>query len=366
MSKRQDHHLYRNGRWTGWNEFRYGVLAKPMSLSKLKPVLRVGERKQIGAKVFALVEDWRSSPFEHEGACRHGLRRALCLAGHSWRVSDHEAQTIVDTAIQRLGFERPSFEEGQPDWSGGTDYCSWCHGPMELEGMSRKQRFCSAECASMAVTHRNRASAAYEGVVLRSAYRLIAKAKAPPKDCMYCGGSFQSDREEAMFCSNKCGSRWSKGDLLLKDIVCEGCGKTTKPSNRGAKFCSLTCRSVTLWTRERERLSVVTRECQCCRIDFTPGAEKSIYCSPRCASTMASRAYLERNRKPKTMHHFNCQCCGEGFATHIPWSKFCSRSCASMVKRWDAGKVRWLTPSSFDYMLRRGGARITEVRREAA
>lgn len=93
----------------------------------------------------------------------------------------------------------------------------------------------------MALEHRDRKASSYMGVVLRSAARLVAKEKAPPKPCEYCGEMFRSDREDARFCSPVCSSRWQKGDLLLKDIVCEGCGRTCKPANRGATCCSRTC-----------------------------------------------------------------------------------------------------------------------------
>jgi predicted nucleic acid-binding Zn ribbon protein len=363
--KGRDHHLFKHRAFAGWNGYRYGTDAKPISLAG-KPILKADARKAIVGRVVRLMKDWQLSPFEHEGNCCHGLRSRMCLDGHSWRRSNAEAAAIVGDAIKVLGYRRPTWEEGQRDAVNGTDYCSWCHGRLDEETTSRKQMFCSAECATMAVTHRQRKSTEYEGAVLRSARRLITKSKAPSKPCRYCGDTFQSDREDAEFCSNRCASRWQKGDLLLKDITCEGCGAVTKPANRGQKFCSLTCRSTTLWNRERERLASVVKQCQGCGSDFSPTSETSLFCSKRCGNLMRNRAYLERHRKPRAVHHFNCQCCGEGFSTHIPWAKFCSATCGSMVKRWDAGKVKWLTPPSFDYMLRREGARITDVRCEAA
>jgi hypothetical protein len=90
-----------------------------------------------------------ASLLNFEGPCRHALRSRLCLEGWKWADADAVANDIVQTALIRVGAERPSWEEGQPEYSqtgAGAlierTFCVRCHAP--LEGHQRK--FCSSLC----------------------------------------------------------------------------------------------------------------------------------------------------------------------------------------------------------------------------
>lgn len=326
---------------------RYGD--RPVTL---KPIFGGQKREHLISRTMDLLKDWRLSPFEHEGAVRAGLRSGLCLQGFAWRLSDFEAASLVEAGLTRMGAERPTWEQGQPDYTDSPDFCSWCRGPLDDETRTRSQRFCSAECAALALEHRAWKSSQYPGMVLRSAFRLIAKEKAPPRTCDYCGKSFRSEREDARFCSSRCGVRWSYGDLLLKDIVCEGCGKVCKPAHRGSKCCSRSCASSVKMRKERERLADETRLCKRCGDPFTPTVEFAIHCSAECASIVAKRAWYERNYVPKE-HHLTCHWCGDVYVSKQPWSLFCSRKCRDKEIRLNkpAFYRKRLTAEYFDYTL---------------
>lgn len=358
MTKGRDNPLYRHGGMSGWTEYRYGVAdPRPISLAGRRPIRSDAKRKHLVSRAMDILRDWRLSPFEFEAPVQQGMRSSLCLQGHSWARSDAEASLIVSHALNLLGAERPDHDEGQAEWSDSPDYCSWCRGPTDDDDRrTGKHKYCSTDCAKKALAYRSSKDETYRGRSLRAAQRAIDKSKAPPKPCGYCGKSFQSDREDARFCSPVCSSRWQKGDLLLKDIVCEGCGKTCKPSNRGAKYCSHSCASADRHRLERERLASDTRICRCCGDGFTPTTEGAMYCSKRCSSTAASRLYNQRNRAE---HHLVCKCCGGGFVSKMPWALYCTPSCRDVVQKWEAGKVRRLTMPVFDYMLRKNGVRIT-------
>lgn len=84
-----------------------------------------------------------------EGPIRHGLRSRLCLAGWAWWEADTAAAAIVGEALQRIGAQRPKYQEGQPEYShegAGAmierTRCVRCHSPLP-EGHTK---FCSQLC----------------------------------------------------------------------------------------------------------------------------------------------------------------------------------------------------------------------------
>lgn len=93
-----------------------------------------------------------------EGPCRHGLRSRLTLEGWGWQDADAIAADIVASALRQIGAQRPTWAEGQPEWSQqgagaliDRIRCIHCHNP--LEGIQRK--FCSDLCG---VAHYRRIS----------------------------------------------------------------------------------------------------------------------------------------------------------------------------------------------------------------
>jgi hypothetical protein len=88
------------------------------------------------------------SKFAYEALFRASLRSALCLQGWGWADADQAAAGVVQASLRKLKAERPSWNEGQPEWTieGGTlierTRCIRCHNPLP-EGHFK---FCSALC----------------------------------------------------------------------------------------------------------------------------------------------------------------------------------------------------------------------------
>lgn len=90
------------------------------------------------------------SLFGLEGPLRHGIRADLCLQGWAWAKADLMAREMLDDAFRAARAVRPSWEEGQREWTvhAGTlierTRCVRCHGPLP-EG---HYKFCSNICAA--------------------------------------------------------------------------------------------------------------------------------------------------------------------------------------------------------------------------
>lgn len=103
-----------------------------------------------------------AQPFAFEGAFRHALRGMLCLEGWKWTDADTMAREILAEAFKVLRANRPSWNEGQREWTveAGTlierERCArrGCGKPLP-EG---HYKFCSFECAryQSAETHYRR------------------------------------------------------------------------------------------------------------------------------------------------------------------------------------------------------------------
>lgn len=355
MAKGARHGQYRHGLFSGWNDYRHGSDAA--SRVTLAPIFNAARRDGLADRVAHLMQDWRLSPFEFEGPIRHELRSMLCLAGNSWARSEAEAVSIVGKAIDTLGIERPSFEEGQRDHSGEYEYCSWCACPIDEERRTRGQRFCCVECAKAAVVHREPMNAVYEGMVLRSAARMIERSRVPPRPCQQCGHMFQTEREDAIFCSPKC-----VGDSrrVVPDAACEECGTVFRPQagNRDQRFCSLRCRSVIVERERKAKANALVFQCAECGKDFTPQSERARHCSARCGSKERNRLYKARGGQASA-YAYTCKCCGVGFTSRLPKSPYCSKPCRDLVERYESDKCKRITARVFDYMLHRDGVPMT-------
>ncbi len=86
-----------------------------------------------------------------EGPLRASIRADLCLQGWKWRDADELAREVVAAAHSRVGAKRPSWNEGQLEWTieSGTliqrTRCVRCHKPLP-EG---HHKFCSDVCGSV-------------------------------------------------------------------------------------------------------------------------------------------------------------------------------------------------------------------------
>lgn len=164
------------------------------------------------------------SRFTFEASCRHGLRRGLCLQGWPWRQADEAAADIVATALRRLGASRPTWYEGQPEWTQdgvkAVEYlhCKRCRGPIPED----RRVFCSYECKMWHHAERGR-QAREEDIKAGQAAWYVATGKAkrrardaewseqqPERTCEHCKLAYKPNRSEQRFCGQAC-SRQARG-----------------------------------------------------------------------------------------------------------------------------------------------------------
>ena len=86
-------------------------------MSRLPDKRRKAARQARVNRVADVLRRYDASPFEHEAACLHGLRGALCLQGWGWHHAHEEARQTVLSALDRISARRPSWEQGQPEYA---------------------------------------------------------------------------------------------------------------------------------------------------------------------------------------------------------------------------------------------------------
>lgn len=88
------------------------------------------------------------SLFGLEGPLRHAIRSDLCLQGWKWIDAHRVACLMMDEAFATVRAERPTWNEGQPEWivEAGTlierTRCVRCHKPLP----ETHKKFCSDIC----------------------------------------------------------------------------------------------------------------------------------------------------------------------------------------------------------------------------
>lgn len=98
-------------------------------------------------------EDWRNGTcptlLTYEGAIWAALRSGLCLEGMRWPDADRAARDMLQEAFAKTGAKRPSWKEGQPEWTDGgviRDTRTTCvNCGKGLEGYQKL--YCSKICA---------------------------------------------------------------------------------------------------------------------------------------------------------------------------------------------------------------------------
>lgn len=115
------------------------------------------------------------SLFGLEGPLRHGIRSDLCLMGWRWRDADLMARELLEEAFRRVRAVRPTWYEGQPEWTIHEGLliertrCMKCGRPLP----DGHRKFCGHLCV---VAYHRRASLLREGsaeTALRIATRSI-------------------------------------------------------------------------------------------------------------------------------------------------------------------------------------------------
>lgn len=286
--KGRNNHFFSHGGCSGWKEYRYGD-AEKVPQRPLKRIFNHNKRKHIVSRLGDILNDFRQTRFEHEAACRHGLRSALCLEGHAWALADNEAALLVEEALKTIGAVRPRWEEGQRYFTDGTSYCNWCHGPIE----PGSGRFCSRECARSMTQSVAMRDIRVMDTAVKAAWTLINRTNKPKLICEACGGGFHPHRDSAgRFCSRACYD--SMNGIKVRD--CAVCGETFKPKNDSGVCCSRACAIRHAKIRLKERLSLEARECVECGASFTPKTDSSRFCGDQCSNRARKRTYNARKK----------------------------------------------------------------------
>jgi hypothetical protein len=189
-------------------------------------MLGEGRRARLADVALAILRDGHSSPFEFEGALRHGIRSALCLESWSWTDADRAAAETVRKAFSLLGVKRPEWHEGQPearerdprydfyrrclscgdliDPDGASSHCSWYCVRISVNRTYRQQH---QERVAVAVKLRRAVNPERRKAQQRRAY-LRWKEKGWLEPCETCGKQFHvrtgTDRPASRYCSREC------------------------------------------------------------------------------------------------------------------------------------------------------------------
>lgn len=358
---RRGDHLWRNGLWSGWGEYRHHASsAPPVTLAGPKteagskkplPILRGQKRRHVINKAIDVLRDWRKSPFEHEGAVRAGIRSALCLCGHGWHRSDEQAAEIVAAALHAIGAVRPTWEQGQREYVEPRENCARCAVELPDEMRNVGARFCSEECARFAIEYRDFEIRSMSDAMYKAAQDVIMRSKHHTRNCVRCNNPYRPLFGQSRFCSKECADLAA---VVLPAIDCGNCGRTFKPKNRYIAYCSRTCAA-------EARVVAPERACETCGKSFRRAignsAGRGKYCSRQCAVAARSVVHL----------HKVCACCGAHFTAKGSKAKFCSMRCAQLANTFAHGRPpKRIAPLVLDYLFRTQGLRITGEVRVAA
>jgi len=213
----------------------------------IKPVAKVANarklskdrRRHLVETVAAILRLGQPTHFAFEGTCWHGLRSELCLDGWTWPEADHVAADIVATALRQLGASRPTWQQGQPEWTEEgvlrieRENCARCRKPLPADrgiGSGIPLKYCSVECnvAAANVNWRNRMSVEQriqETLAGRTRRKRAQEAK-PDKNCAFCNDVFKpyptyGGKPEPIFCSPRCRNkaRSRRSKVLLSALL---------------------------------------------------------------------------------------------------------------------------------------------------
>jgi hypothetical protein len=311
----------------------------PVTLACVRPIHKGEKRQHVIQQVINVLRDWRSTPFENEGAAIAGLRSALCLEGHSWRRSDAEAHEAVSTALRLLGAKRPTYDQGQREHTERDGVCVWCAGEIAPgdTAYGRTDRFCSTSCAASMRAHRAEEWDQRSSAINRAAARIIARERLEPLPCLHCGTLFRPlnvDARGRKFCSHECAGA---ARTVLPSRQCGHCTKNFQPRTSGTRFCSAQCRS----TAQR---TLHPRICEhpACGALYRPQDKDQRFCSTQCAAHKEAK------------HPRECVWCQRPFMGKHPTSLFCHVNCKSMEYQFRTGRKvpKTLRPPVFDYVFR--------------
>lgn len=333
-------HLRKHGMFSEWDSYRYGNKQKV----SLAPVWKKTERKRVISRVFDILKDWKVTPFEMEGPVRAGIRSALCLQGEGWYVADNAAASSLVAAYQKMGVSRPTWDQGQREFTTPEENCLCCGMlvPDELATGRTKSRYCSDVCAKSALVKREFETRRTSDAAYLNAYLTIQRMKHGVKACKQCGVLFRPLFDGGEFCSHSCATSHNR---RLTNISCAECGVVFRPKNSAIKYCSRACSA-------KRRQTGQVYQCAQCGTQYRRRTVKelSTFCSRDCQSAAMRVAQYTKH----------CRCCGFQFETRSKKSLYCSNAC-SIRSRRNIGPDRVapfvplyaLTPAIFDSWFKR-------------
>lgn len=335
--------MSKKGKWSkmrGYTEYRYGSKMKV----KMPSLIFTGEaRNHKIQKVMDAMSDWRSTPFEHEGAMVAGLRSSLCLEGHSWGRSDLEAHSLVSQTLKKMGAVRPTWDQGQREYSLPEEYCNWCYIEMpedQYRGI-RKGRFCSPVCAKAAIQYRDYETTLRDSAIARSAQAIIRREALPERQCKFCLTMFKPfnpDSKDLTFCSRECADQSRR---KYSEIPCGCCGKLFRQMRADHRYCSADCFNT----------ASHPTECKQCHKRFIAKRFGAMFCSNNCSQThrraqeliSAGKTYIPAGM----LIQKKCLVCNGDFMTAREYAFMCGRRCQKRLE--GIRKAKRLSPPVFDW-----------------
>lgn len=210
-----------------------------------------------------------------------------------------------------------------------AENCNWYGIEMEVE-KSRRDRFCSIECARAAIQRRDYEHSYKDSLTGNAAYRIIQRSRTTVRSCKVCGDKFQPDFENSnqVFCSYKCAGADRR---TLRDRKCKNCKTTFRPHKPTQLYCGRKC----LQAAPVERIY----DCYCiwCSKHFKAATPHAKFCHVNCKSTeyqMRSGRKVPKTIRPAVFDHFISQ---------------------PQDKAWNER----LTPQKLDWLVINQGLRVT-------
>ncbi|WP_430251681.1 hypothetical protein [Neorhizobium sp. DAR64860/K0K1] len=309
-------------------------------------IIKGPRRQHVIHRVIDMMDDWRLSPWEHEGATRAGLRSALCEQGNGWGPSDAEAAALIEAALKDMGKTvRPTWLQGQREAVTPRENCLGCGNPLGADELERRDRLCSEQCRrSVAEYSAGLHQLANRRVYSRSWY-LLAKSTAPERPCEICEKGYRSPFPQQKFCSYECSGEAQRNPKRhLQCAHCHGAFVSHQATGKAQRYCSKACR-LAAWEMSEYR-------CEVCDCQFE-ARNQARFCGQKCRNVHANE---ERKR---TAPHVDCVICGNAFQSHRGAST-CSHSCRAQLKvrnmRKTSAEVIVLRPLSarvFDSIFRK-------------
>ncbi len=185
---------------------------KPLKIAKPKPKkITRDRRRHLVNTVADVLKTGEPTRFALEASCRSGLRAGFCLEGWNWQEADATAAEIVAAALHMIGAKRPTWQQGQPEWTQHgvvaeeRTTCIRCKGELP-EG---HYKYCGNLCAQAAKQARMRERRKDELLAYQRARYAAGKLHPiqPPRPCETCGKEFRPRKKTARFCSGSCSNR---------------------------------------------------------------------------------------------------------------------------------------------------------------